>query len=110
MNYGKGAAFENAVRRDFEAHGWHAVRAAGSHTPADVYCIKANAVAYVQCKTNGSLGVAEWNGFIDYCEQVGALPIMAEKVRGGILYHRLTGRKDGSRKKQPMEVWSHGQR
>lgn len=105
-NYSRGATFENAVKKDMEHHGYHAIRAAGSHTPADIYCISRSSLVYIQCKTNGVLGVAEWNAFLDYCSEVGAVPVLAEKIRGGILYHEITGRKDGTRKKQPMKEWT----
>jgi len=104
-NYSRGATFERAVLHDMERHGYHAIRAAGSHTPADVYCIGHGKVIYIQCKLGGDLRVDGWNTFYDYCAEVGAVPIMAEKVRGGIAYHRITAKKDGTKKRQPMEEW-----
>lgn len=104
-NYARGATFERAVLHDMERHGYHAIRAAGSHTPADVYCIGNGRVVYIQCKLDGRLRVAEWNEFLAYCSEVGAVPIVAYKEPRTITYKRITGIKDGTRKAQPWEEW-----
>ena len=101
-NYSRGAAFENQVKHDLERKGYQAFRVAGSHSPVDVLAIGHGLIVYVQCKTNGVLRVEEWNSFIDFCSTVRALPILAEREKG-IRYHLITGKKDGTKKKQPME-------
>jgi len=105
-NYSRGAAFENRVAHDFERHGYVSIRAAGSHSPADVYAMRPGELILVQCKIDGRLDPLEWNGFLDYSERAGGLPIMAERQGRKIVYHLITGRKDGTRKSQPMEDWS----
>lgn len=107
-NYEKGARFEHAVMKDLERRGYVLrSRSAGSHGEADIIAVKDGRAIAVQCKTDGRLGVAEWNRFYDVCTDAGAVPIMASKpYRGCIAYYRLTGRKDGKRRRQPMEGWS----
>lgn len=100
--YSKGAAFENSVKHAMERKGYQAFRVAGSHSPVDVVCIGHGRVVYIQAKINGVFRVDEWNTFLDFARQVGAIPIMAER---GIKYHLITGYKDGSRSRQPMEDW-----
>lgn len=108
-NYRRGADFERLVRADMEARGYVAIRSPASKTPCDVYCMRPGETVFVQCKTDGRLPPAEWNGFLDYCAAAGAVPLMASKGRRGegIRYHRLTGRKE-KRGRQPMEEWNGG--
>ena len=105
-NYQRGADFERAVVRDFEAHGYAAIRSAGSHKPADVVALRVSETLVIQCKRDGILRPAEWNKFYCWAAMAGATPILASKgPRGhGIIYHRLTSRKDG-KGRQPWEQW-----
>ena len=104
-NYDRGAAFERMVMADFQKHGYTAIRAAGSHTPADVYAFrKGKPNIFVQCKRNGRLDPFEWNEFLHYCDDSGALPIMAEKPLRGIKYHLIVDFKT-ERGAQPMRDW-----
>ena len=104
-NYQNGAAFERQCKKDLEAMGYCVVRSAGSHSPADLVAMNRNRVTLgIQCKRNGRLDPEEWNGFFDWCHLAGIAPVLAEKVRGGIKYHVITGEKTGSGK-QPMQVW-----
>ena len=109
-NYDRGAAFERKVRDHLEGLGYAAVRSAGSHSPTDVVACRADqsgvTILFVQCKTNGRLDPEEWNDFIDFCETGGAVPLLAKKGKGGrgIIYSRLTGRKDGGGR-QPLAPW-----
>lgn len=105
-NYRNGAAFENQVKKDMEANGYAVVRSAGSHSPADLVAMRKGRVTLgIQCKRNGRLDPDEWNEFCDWCNLAGIAPILAEKVRSGIKYHLITGKKDGSKGKQPMRDW-----
>lgn len=105
--YQRGADFERRVQKDMASKGYLALRTPGSKTPCDVHCFsKGRDFVFIQCKTGGALGPDEWNKFMDYCEEWGATPIMAEKAKRGINYHLLTGRKDGTRKPQPMTDWT----
>lgn len=104
--YQRGADFERRVQKDMASHGYLAHRTPGSKTPVDVYSFKhGDEWVFIQCKTGGSLGPEEWNKFLDFCELWDATPIMAEKAKRGIKYHLLTGRKDGTGKRQPMADW-----
>lgn len=103
--YRLGRDFEYAVVKDMQEHGFIALRSPASKTPADVYCIAESWLVFVQCKRGGVIGVDEWNEFYEYAESVKALPVMAEKVPGGIAYHLIDANKDGSRKRQPMSDW-----
>ncbi len=104
--YARGRDFEYQVMKDMGRRGYLTLRSPASKSPVDVHCIKKGELVFVQCKTSGVMGVSEWNGFLDYCESVGALPIMAEKSGGKTKYMRITGKKDGSRRKQPMTEWT----
>ena len=105
--YSRGAAFEYQVKHDLESKGFVCVRAAGSHTPVDVYAFGNGRIVFVQCKTDGRLDPGEWNELIDYCELAGATPILADKPRRGVIrYRQLTGKKDKQRNvNPPIEDW-----
>lgn len=105
-NYQKGADFERRVARDLEGHGYVTVRSAGSHKPADVIAMLGGRTIAIQCKRDGVLRPEEWNKFWEWAKVAGATPILASKgPRGsGIIYHRLTSRKDG-KGRQPLEPW-----
>lgn len=106
-NYNRGRNFEYRVMRDMESHGYYPVRSAGSKSPADIYAFAHDGeLVFIQCKLHGSIGVDEWNTFLGFCEHFGAVPIVAEKLIRGIAYHRITGRKDGTKSRQPYEDWT----
>ena len=106
-NYTRGATFERKVARNLEEWGYVTVRSAGSHSPADVVAMQDGATVCVQCKCDGRLGPKEWNDFFDWCEKGGTTPILAAQAKtlSGIIYYRLTSRKDG-RGRQPWESWT----
>lgn len=105
-NYRNGADFERQCKEDMEANGYAVLRSAGSHSPADLVAMcKGRATLGIQCKRNGRLDPDEWNEFVDWCALAGIAPVLAEKVRGGIRYHLITGKKNGSKGKQPMCDW-----
>ena len=105
-NYRRGADFERRVVADLSAHGYVTVRAAGSHTVADVYAFRFGEVVMAQCKRDGRLPPDEWNKLYDECQRAGAVPVLA--MRGadgrGIAYAKLIDRKAG-RGCQPMVRW-----
>lgn len=105
-NYSKGADFERKVAKDLEGYGFVWVRSAGSHSPADLIALRVGETLAVQCKTNGRLDPDEWNEFYCWASLAGATPLLASKGPrgGGIIYHRLTSRKDG-RGRQPLAPW-----
>ena len=106
-NYARARAFEYRVRDDMASKGWVAVRSPASKTPVDVYCIGWHRCVFIQCKTDGRLGTDEWNRFLELCESVDAVPVLASKGRNGrgIDYQRIVGRKT-KRGVRPMEVWT----
>lgn len=105
--YKKGRDFEYRVKRHMEKLGYTVVRSYASKTPADLTAVKNGRAVFVQCKLHDFYNVDEWNKYIDYCDNAGALPIYATRSRdgSGIDYFIITGKKDGSRKKQPMKPY-----
>lgn len=106
-NYARGSDFERRTKAQLEGFGYAVIRSAGSHSPADLVAMRHGEIVGVQCKRNGRLYPEEWNKFLDWCEAAGATPVLASKgPRGsGIIYSRLTSRKDG-RGRQPLESWT----
>lgn len=107
-NYTRGAAFERKVAKDLEGHGYVTVRSAGSHSPADVIAMWYGTIVCVQCKLDGYIPPDEWNELWEFAVSAGATPVMAEPRKEGrktgIIYSRLTSRKDGGGR-QPLEPW-----
>ena len=108
-NYTRGAAFERKVAKDLEGYGYVTVRSAGSHSPADVIAMHYGTIACVQCKLDGRVDPDEWNELWEFSRTAGGAPVVAEPYkegrRTGIIYHRITSRKDG-RGRQPWESWT----
>ena len=105
-NYRRGADFERRVAADLSAHGYVTVRAAGSHTVADVYAFRSGEIVMAQCKRDGRLDPDEWNRLYDECQKAGAVPVLAMMGANGrgISYAKLIDRKAG-RGRQPMTRW-----
>ena len=107
-NYTRGAAFERKVAKDLEGYGYVAVRSAGSHSPADVIALKHGAVLCVQCKLDGYIPPDEWNELLEFSATARGTPLLArpnkQGRKTGIIYSRLTSRKDG-RGRQPLAPW-----
>ena len=102
--YAIGRDFEYATKYALQRKGYLVMRSPGSRSPVDLIAIKSGELLFVQCKLHGQFPVSEWNEFIDYCASVGATPVMAERGKNnrGILYWQMTGKKDGSKRPQPM--------
>lgn len=94
-NYQTGRSFEYATKRSLEKAGFTVMRSPASKSPADLFAVKDGRVAFVQCKIHGAIGFDEWNSFYSYCEQAGALPLLAQrnKTGHGIYYLIITGKK-----------------
>lgn len=107
IQYRRGYDFEVRTRKKLETMGFEAIRSPGSKTPADIRAFCREGKVYVQCKRSGSMRPAEWNAFLDYCEDAGALPVLAKPGRNGrgVEFYRIVGRKDGKGGKQPFEPW-----
>ena len=100
----KGSAFENRTAQDLEAAGWpYVTRASNSKGIADVVAIRPDEVLFVECKTNGVLGVQQWNELYHRALQAGGTPVCAMPVdrrrnpgHPGIRYMRLLAPKNGA--------------
>ena len=103
--YRAGRSFEYRVKRDMEAAGFNVIRSYASKGPADLTATNGGRIVYVQCKLHGTMGVTEWNRFMDYCDKGGGMPVLARRADdgNGIAYFELLDRKDGSKRPQPME-------
>ena len=106
--YARGRDFEYLVRGKLTKAGYFVLRSPASKSPVDLYCFRKGDLVFVQCKLHGAVHTDEWNKFLEFCASVGALPIVA--MRGpnnkGVEYRLITGKKDGSPKPQPWELWN----
>ncbi len=100
--YRLGRDLEYRAKRLLETDGYFVLRAAASKGPVDLVAIKPGQTLFVQCKRSGTLPPAEWNALFDLALPLGAVPLMAVRGLRGTQFQRLTGRKDGSRRRQPM--------
>lgn len=105
--YRIGRAFEYRVRDALKMAGYFVTRSPASKSPIDLVAVRAGSIAFIQCKRSPQLGVVEWNQIFALAETTGAIPVLATmpKARGMELW-RLTGRKDGSKRRQPMTPWT----
>lgn len=104
--YRLGRAVEYRVRDHLTRLGYFVLRSPASKSPLDLVAVRAGAVLFIQAKRSLAFPPAEWNEFFDLAIGVGAIPVMAGQPAGrGLSYFRLTGRKDGSKRTQPMEVF-----
>lgn len=106
--YRYGRAFEYRTRDHLKSLGFFVMRSPRSGSPIDLVAIrKGGSVLFVQCKRGGQLGVSEWNELFDLALSVDAVPLLAF-IPGatGIEYRRLIDRKDGSKRRQPMESFT----
>jgi Holliday junction resolvase len=92
-NYERGRAFEHAVRADLVAEGYEVLRSAGSKTKIDLAAFKPGQTLFVQVKRDGRCPPAERTELLRLAALIGAVPVIAWKVRGraAIRYWRLTG-------------------
>jgi Holliday junction resolvase len=105
--YRLGRQVEYRVRDYLRANGYVAFRSPASKSPVDIIGLKPGQVLLIQCKRGGSLPPAEWNALYDMALACGATPVMAETpFPRELRFWRLTARKDGSKRRQPMEPFS----
>lgn len=104
MTYRAGADFERRVQRALESIGYKVVRSAGSRSPTDLVAMKGGSTVCVQCKKNGRFGPDKWNAFYRFCQDAGAVPVLASRSKKGTECYVLTGEKTGHGK-QPMAPW-----
>lgn len=104
--YRLGRQVEYSVRDDLKKRGYFALRSPRSGGIADLIALKKGCVLLVQCKRSMALGVSEWNQLFDLADSVGAVPLLAGRPTGrGLIYMKLDCRKDGSKRRQPMNEY-----
>jgi Holliday junction resolvase len=105
--YATGTRFEHKTRDDLIANGYEVMRAAGSKgsTKVDLVAVKPGQLLFIQAKSNGTLGPAEWDRVVEVSGWVGAVPILAANgPRGrGVVYTRLLAPKRRGARVQPCE-------
>lgn len=106
-----GKAAEKRVREDLVSNGYRLIQTHLSRTAADVHAGKSGQRLAIQVKrtpkSGGGVGVAEWNELIDIAADFDAIPLIAfAPDKNHITYHRITGRKDGSGRRQPWEPFA----
>lgn len=105
--YRLGRSVEYAVRDDLKKRGYFALRSPRSGGALDVIGIKPGCVLVVQCKRGMCCSVKDWNALFDLAVSIDAIPLLAGRPSGhGIEYVRMLDRKDGTKRRQPMESFS----
>lgn len=106
--YRLGRAMEYRARDDLKAKGYFVMRSPASKTPIDLLAVKHGVTLMLQSKRSGALPVGEWNELFDLATSTGATPILVMSGPGGrgCLYFRMLERKDGSKRRQPMEEFN----
>lgn len=99
--YQRGAAFERKVLKELIECGFFGIRAAGSHSPADLMvskCVGNQEVGFeadvflVQCKTNGKISEKEAEKLELAADTAYAEPIIAYRPKcGGVAFKMLDG-------------------
>jgi len=85
--YTIGYRFERRVRQDFESRGWWVIRAAGSHGPADLVCLKiGEPPLLVQCKADSARHKKEGIALSALADSVGAEALLALRVGRKLVY------------------------
>lgn len=104
-NYERGRRFEYRVRDDLRRRGWWVLRSPQSRSAVDLVALKIDRPALlVQAKMDGRLPPGEWNELWDLAETTGGVPVLVRRQGRRLEYCRLLERKDGSRRRQPLEV------
>ncbi|HET7406654.1 MAG TPA: hypothetical protein VFJ21_05890 [Mycobacteriales bacterium] len=103
-----GKAAEARARADCTTNGYQLITSQLSRGPADFLAAKAGQVLAVQVKrslrSGGGIGPDEWNALVEFSAAFGAVPVVAICApRKPVAYWRITGRKDGSGRRQPWE-------
>lgn len=104
--YRLGRGFEYRIRDWLKSKGYFVLRSPQSKSPVDLIAIRTGVVLFIQCKRSGNMGsVQEWNDLYDLAQSVSAIPILAGNPipKQPYIFKRMTAKKDGSRKAQPME-------
>ncbi len=88
-----GDRFERLVIERLRAHGYLAIRSAGSFGPADIWAARADrGLLLISCKVTDRTTVRERCGFQDLATDAGALAVIASKTgRGRMQFVRIHG-------------------
>ena len=101
--YRIGRALEYRCRDALKKLGYFVLRSPASKSPLDLVAVRSGLVLFVQCKRGGSLPPLKWNALFDLAATVQAIPVLASQpVYRGIDWYKLIGKKDGSKRPQPM--------
>lgn len=103
--YQVGRHVEYAVMDDLRRRGYHVMRSPRSRSPIDLVAVKIGAILLIQCRLTLVLDVAGWNDVFDLAASIGAVPVVAGRPSAKVDYRRMTGRKDGSKRPQPMKAF-----
>lgn len=107
--YRLGRAVEYRVRDHLAGLGWFVLRSPASKSPLDLVAVRPGTVLFIQVKRSLVLGPGEWNEIYELALGAGAVAILAGSPTGrGLAYFRLTGPKDGSTRRQPLEPYEPG--
>lgn len=105
-NYTRGARYERNVCRILEGAGWACSRHPLSRGAADIDAYRDGTHLMVQVKggkPNRTIDPEGWNRLYDLANEVGGIPILANKTTNNRwAFWLITGTKDGSGKRQPM--------
>ena len=103
--YDIGKRFEYKARKDLADNGYEIIRAAGSKgsSKVDLAAFKPGQLLFIQCKSDGTLGPAEWDRLVEVAAWVGAIPILAANGPSGhgITYTHLLAPKRRGARNQP---------
>lgn len=101
--YRRGREVEYRAMELLRRAGYYVMRSPASKSPIDIVGIRVPNVVFVQVKKTGNLGVTEWNDVFDLATSVGGIPVLAGAPKARVEFWKLTGRKDGSKNRQPYE-------
>ena len=95
-NYSRGANFERRVKKHMEDAGWICFRSAGSHSPADLVCLKAippirglsrmGLGLLIQCQLDKGFNKNKKEGLIDLSIATGAFPLLCWRDKSKIMF------------------------
>lgn len=108
--YVRGRSFEYAAKKALTRCGYFVLRSPQSKSPTDLVAIAPGSVLMVQCRINGQLPPKDWNALYDLATSAGAAPVLAwREGTSRTRFAVMTGRKDGTRTRQPMIMFDPGQ-
>src|SRR5262245_54420912 len=98
-----GDRFERACFQRLQAAGWHVIRSAGSHGPADLAAFRADRLpVWVQCKITDNVSLRQRIAFYRIAEDAGVMAVIVSRpgTRQGALWVRI----DPSGNRAPFDI------